>query len=550
MNEDGSSAGRLIERYWEDLLEAEPMLRTAIGDERFDDRLPDPGPAGRAQRERLHLGALEELGSFEIGPLDEDRRVSLDILEAIARRDLAALEHRTDRLSAVSHLWGPAGLVGELASLQRADTPERLDRYRARIAATRAFYDAELEIMREGIADGVTAPRIVAERALAQTERLLATGADDSPALAPVPADDDAGRELLTRAIADQLLPALERYRAGVRDYLPNATETIGLSALPGGDAMYAAQILSWTTLELDAREVHELGTQDLERIQEERGRSAAILGYPDAATAEAGIAQHAAFRFASPDELKEVAEAQVRRSWDVAPAWFSRVPSANCEVRLVEAFREADMPFAFYNQPTQDGSRPGVYYVNGFDLERKPKHQLASTTYHEANPGLHFQIALEQEMDARPAIRRFGGFLAGSAFTEGWGLYSERLADEMGLYEDESERLGMLDLQGMRAARLVVDTGIHALGWTRERAIATLEDAGLPTVEATIETDRYITMPGQALSYKIGQFEIERQRTAAAEREGAEFSLRAFHDRLLALGSLPLTALRRELAR
>ena len=550
MNEDGSSAGRLIERYWEGLLEAEPMLGTAIGDERFDDRLPDPGPAGRAQRERLHRGALEELGSFEIGALDEDRRVSLDILEAIARRDLAALEHRTDRLSAVSHLWGPAGLVGELASLQRADTPERLDRYRARISATPAFYDAELEIMREGIADGVRAPRIVAERALAQTERLLAAGADDSPALAPVPADDDAGRELLTRAIADHLLPALERYRAGVRDYLPNATETIGLSALPGGEAMYAAQILSWTTLELDAREVHELGIQDLERIQEERGRSAAILGYPDAATAEAGIAQHAAFRFASPDELKAVAEAQVRRSWDVAPAWFGRVPSANCEVRLVEAFREADMPFAFYNQPTEDGSRPGVYYVNGFDLERKPKHQLASTTYHEANPGHHFQVALEQEMDGRPAIRRFGGFLAGSAFTEGWGLYSERLADEMGLYEDESERLGMLDLQGMRAARLVVDTGIHALGWTRERAIATLEDAGLPTVEATIETDRYITMPGQALSYKIGQFEIERQRAAAAEREGAEFSLRAFHDRLLALGSLPLTALRRELAR
>jgi uncharacterized protein (DUF885 family) len=550
MNEDGSSAGKLIERYWEDLLEAEPMLGTAIGDERFDDRLPDPGPAGRAQRERLHRGALEELGSFEIGALDEDRRVSLDILEAIARRDLAALEHRTDRLSAVSHLWGPAGLVGELASLQRADTPERLDRYRARISATPAFYDAELEIMREGIADGVRAPRIVAERALAQTERLLAAGADESPALAPVPADDDAGRELLTRAIADHLLPALERYRAGVRDYLPNATETIGLSALPGGEAMYAAQILAWTTLELDAREVHELGIQDLERIQEERGRSAAILGYPDAATAEAGIAQHAAFRFASPDELKAVAEAQVRRSWDVAPAWFGRVPSANCEVRLVEAFREADMPFAFYNQPTEDGSRPGVYYVNGFDLDRKPKHQLASTTYHEANPGHHFQVALEQEMDGRPAIRRFGGFLAGSAFTEGWGLYSERLADEMGLYEDESERLGMLDLQGMRAARLVVDTGIHALGWTRERAIATLEDAGLPTVEATIETDRYITMPGQALSYKIGQFEIERQRAAAAEREGAEFSLRAFHDRLLALGSLPLTALRRELAR
>jgi uncharacterized protein (DUF885 family) len=313
---------------------------------------------------------------------------------------------------------------------------------------------------------------------------------------------------------------------------------------------MYAAQILSWTTLELDAQEVHELGVQDLSAIQEERARSAAILGHADAAAAEAAITQDAAFRFATPEELKAAAEGQVRKSWETAPSWFGRVPTANCEVRLVEAFREADMPFAFYNQPTEDGSRPGVYYVNGFDLARKPKHQLASTTYHEANPGHHFQIALEQGMGGRPPLRRFGGFLAGSAFSEGWGLYSERLADEMGLYEDESERLGMLDLQGMRAARLVVDTGIHALGWTRQRAIETLEGAGLPTVEATIETDRYITMPGQALSYKIGQFEIERQRSAAAEREAEGFSLRSFHDRLLALGSLPLTALRRELAR
>jgi uncharacterized protein (DUF885 family) len=550
MDQDGIAATRLIERYWYGLLESEPLLGTAIGDERFDDRLPDPGPNGRAQREGLHRGALEELALLEVDRLDEDLRVSLDILEAIARRDLAALEHRIDRLSAVSHLWGPAGLVGELASLQRADTPERLERYRGRIEATPAYYDAELEILREGIADGVTAPRIVAERALAQTERLLDAGADDSPALAPVPAEDAKGRTVLAEAIGQHLLPALERYRDGVRDYLPHATESIGLSALPGGDAMYAAQVLSWTTLELDAREVHELGVRDLEQIQQERGRSAGLLGHPDAAAAEAAISSDPTFRFASPEELKAVAEEQVRSSWDAAPSWFGRAPSANCEVRLVEEFREADMPFAFYNQPTEDGSRPGVYYVNGFDLSRKPRHHLASTTYHEANPGHHFQIALEQEMAGRPSLRRFGGFLAGSAFTEGWGLYSERLADEMGLYRDEAERLGMLDLQGMRAARLVVDTGIHALGWARERAIATLEGAGVPNVEATIEADRYITMPGQALSYKIGQFEIERHRAAAAEREGAAFSLRDFHDRLLALGSLPLTALRRELAR
>src|SRR5262245_58731127 len=548
MTGDGA-AERLFERYWEGLLEAEPILGTEIGDERYDDRLPDPGPEGRAERERLHRGALEEIALLDGSELGADTRITLDILEAIARRELASLEHRTDRLSAVSHLWGPAGMIGELASLQRADTAERLERYAARISATPKYYEATREIMREGIADRVTAPRIVVERALAQTDRLIEAGAEDSPALAPV-GDDPRGRNLLTGLISQYLLPALEGYRDAIRDYLPHATETIGLSALPEGDAMYAAQIMSWTTLELDPREVHELGRADLGQIQEERRRSAEILGHLDAAAAEAAIAGDDDYRFGSPEGLKATAEEQVRRSWDRAPTWFGRLPSSNCEVKLVEAFREADMPFAFYYPPTEDGSRPGVYYVNGFELSRKPKHHLASTTYHEANPGHHFQIALEQEMEGRPPLRRFGGFLAGSAFTEGWGLYSERLADEMGMYEDESERLGMLDLQGMRAGRLVVDTGIHALGWTRERAIQTLEDAGVPNVEATIEIDRYITMPGQALSYKIGQFEIERQRAAAAEREGSSFSLQAFHDRLLALGSLPLGALRRELGR
>lgn len=544
------AARRLIDRYWDGLLETEPLLGTAVGDERFDDRLPDSGPDGRGARQRLHAGALEEMGLLDRNELADDLRVSLDILEAIAHRDLAALEHRIDRLSAASHLWGPAGLVGELASLQRADTPERLERYVARISATPAFYDATAEVLREGIADGVTAPRIVVERAIAQTERIIEAGAGSSPVLSPLADDDLAGRERMTVAIERDLLPALGRYLDALRAYLPNATESIGLHALPNGDAMYAAQILSWTTLPLDAKSVHDIGLEDLAKIQDERSRSARVLGHPDAATASAALAADGSNAYASKDDLKSIAEEQVRRSWEVAPAWFGRLPRANCEVRLVEEFREADMPFAFYNPPTQDGSRPGVYYVNGFGLDGKPKHHLASTTYHEANPGHHFQISLEQEMEANTSLRRFGGILAGSAFAEGWGLYSERLADEMGLFVDEAERLGMLSLQGMRAARLVVDTGIHALGWTREQAIETLEGAGVPNVDAVIETDRYVTMPGQALSYKIGQFEIERQRAAAAERDGAAFSLPAFHDRLLSLGSLPLAALRRELDR
>jgi uncharacterized protein (DUF885 family) len=353
----------------------------------------------------------------------------------------------------------------------------------------------------------------------------------------------------VAETLREVVLPALEGYLAVLREYLPHATETIGLSALPDGDAMYGAEILSWTTLPLGAREVHDLGLEDLERIQEERRSCAERLGAPDPEAAERALDADGANRAGSRQALVRLAEAQVQRGWDAAPAFFGRVPSANCEVRPVEEFREADMPFAFYQPPSQDGARAGIYYVNAFGLATRPLHQLATTTYHEANPGHHFQIAVEQEMGDRPALRRFGGLLGGAAFAEGWGLYSERLADEMGLFENEGERLGMLDAQAHRAARLVVDTGIHAFGWSRDRAIELLERAAVSHVDAEIETDRYITLPGQALCYKIGQFEIERQRGEAAAREGSAFSLPAFHDRVLALGSLPLPAFRRELA-
>jgi uncharacterized protein (DUF885 family) len=546
---DADAARALVDRYWEGLLETEPLLGTQVGDERYDDRLPDPSDAGIAARQTLHRGALEELAFLDRDVEDLGLRTTLDMLEAIAQRSLAEIEHRLDRLQVASHFWGPSQLLGELGSIQRADTPERLQRYLARLRAVPAFYAAVGEVARLGIADGVTAPRVVAERTVAQIERLLATPVEDSPALMSVPEDDAEARAAVADVLRSDALPALDAFLAILRDeYLPRATETIGLSALPGGEAMYEAEILSWTTLSLGAQHVHDLGVEDLETIQEERRVSAEALGAPDADTATRRLNETGRNTIASKDELRTIAEDQVRRGWDAAPAFFGRMPLQNCEVRIVEEYREADMAFAFYQPASEDGSRPGVYYVNGFELGDRPRHHLATTTYHEANPGHHFQIAIEQEMGDRPALRRFGGLMAGSAFAEGWGLYSERLADEMGLFVDEAERLGMLDAQAHRAARLIVDTGIHALGWSRERAIAQLEDAGVPHTDAVIETDRYITLPGQALSYKIGQFEIERHRAEAAKRLGDAFSLAEFHDQLLALGSLPLPALRREL--
>ncbi len=545
---DSERAGALADRAWDELLEDWPLLATIVGDERFDDLLPDQSEAGRARRQMRARAALDELATIDRARLGQDERTTIDVLEAIASREMAEIEHRLDFLQVVSHLWGPGQLLAEIGSFQRADTPERLERLLARLSATPSFYRDAAEIAREGAAAGVTAPRVVVARTIAQVERLLATPVQDSPALLPVPAEDASGRERVAEVVRATVTPALAAYLEAMRAYLPSATETIGLSALPGGEAMYEAEILAFTTLPLDADEVHELGLADLEEIQEERRQTAERLGHPDPESAVAELKASGRNTAGSPEALLRIAERQVAKSWEAAPAYFGRMPSDNCEVRAVEAFREQDMPFAFYNPPSQDGGRRGVYYVNAYDLEHRPLHHLATTTYHESNPGHHFQIALEQEMGDRRPLRRFGGHLAGASFSEGWGLYSERLADEMGLFENEAERLGMLEAQAMRAARLVVDTGIHAFGWSRERSIALLEQAGVPHTDAVIETDRYITMPGQALSYKIGQFEIQRQREAATAREGAAFSLRDFHDRLLALGTLPLPALRREL--
>jgi uncharacterized protein (DUF885 family) len=542
--DDSARVRELADRYWDQLLELEPLVGTMVGDERFDDRLGDPSEAGRERSAAIHRAVLDELGSIDRDPLDLVLRTTLDLAASIAERQLSDIEHRVDRLSVASHLWGPGQLLAELASMQRADTPDRLDRYVARLRAIPAYLSAIEEIVEEGPRVGVTSPKVVAERAVHQVERLLEIAPEDSPAVAPV-AESAEGRERVVSAIRDEVNPAYQKYLESLRGYLPHATDTIGLSALPGGDAMYGAQILTWTTLPLGAQEVHDLGVERLARIQEERAEIGARLGF---ATPEDAVAAHGASgknTASSREEFLRLAREQVDRSWEAAPSFFGRMPSANCEVKLVEEFREADMPFAFYQSPTSDGSRAGIYYVNAYGLPERPLHHLASTTYHEANPGHHFQLTIEQEIPDRPELRRFGGIFAGSAFIEGWGLYSERLADEMGLFLNDYERLGMLDAQAHRAARLVTDTGIHALGWSRERSIAALEAGGVPNVDAVIEIDRYIALPGQALSYMIGMIEIERAR-AAASADGT--SLQTFHDRLLGLGSLPLPALRREL--
>jgi uncharacterized protein (DUF885 family) len=545
---DAGRAVALADRFWEELLEREPIFATAIGDEGYDDRLPDIGQEGRGLSETRNRSALDELATIDREALDITLRTTMDILEAIATQALAALELRTDRIYVVNHFVGPGVLLGDIASVQRTDTPEHLERYERRLRAFPAYLEACAEIAREGVATGVVSPRTVAERAVAQIERIVALPAEDAPPLAAVAEDDAPARERVVAAWNDAVAPAFARFLDVLRDALPRAAESNAVTDLPGGDAIYAAEIRSWTTLPLDPQEVHDLGNERWDAIQAERFEVAARLGYDDPAAATADRKASGKDTPTSAEALIELVEDQVGRSWDIAPGWFGRLPTANCRVREIEAYRAADMAAAFYMPPTADGDRPGTYYINTHDLEGMALHQIPAVTYHEANPGHHFQIALEMEFDERPSLRRFGGLLAGSSFAEGWGLYSERLADEMGLYLDDWERLGMLAGQAHRAARLITDTGLHAFGWTREQAIEKLVAGGSPRGESEVEVDRYIALPAQALAYMVGMIEIEQARHRAEEKEGAAFDLRDFHDRILALGQLPLQALRREL--
>jgi uncharacterized protein (DUF885 family) len=534
----------LADQTWEGLLEREPLIGTFVGDERYDDRLSDPTEAGRSAEESAMRAGLRDLAELDRADLDEGRQVTADILEAICSRSLARLEHRLDLLDVANHMNGAVSTLGQIATLQRADTPERVARLDARLRAFPAYLDASIGLLREGVAKHVTAPRVVAERTLGQVDRLLELPPEESPVA--VGAEGDA-RDAIATAVAEAVQPSLAAFRQVlVEDYLPASTDTIGISALPGGDGMYAAEVLGWTSLPLDPREVHQLGVDMLASINEERRVLAGELGYPDAAAAIAAHTASGANTATTAEQLVALAEDQVQRSWDLAPRYFGRLPSANCEVRRVEEFREADEPMAFYYPPTDDGTRAGIYYINCYDLADRALHHVASVTYHEANPGHHFQLALQQEMPERPPLRRFGATLAAAAFAEGWGLYSERLADEMELYLDGWERLGMLENQGLRAARLVTDSGIHALGWTREQAVDTLIESGQTRTDSGIEIDRYIGMPGQALCYMTGMIEIQRARASESARLGADFSLRDFHDRVLELGEVPLPSFRR----
>jgi uncharacterized protein (DUF885 family) len=545
----------LADRFWNGILDLSPITATLLGYEQGMDRLDDPGPAGRERARQLYRSTLAEAGAIdaqaaETSGLPTEERITLDILRVICDIELEQQDQRIDRLKVVDQMEGPQTMLPQLAAFQPTETPAQFDAFLARLAEYPRFMAANAEVVQEGLAGGLTAARIVTDRVIGQLERLLAIPDEQSPIATAVKTPRPSDRDRLVEAVGKYVRPADRLFLESLQGkYREASRQEPGLCSAPHGDELYRTQIRAWTSLDLDPRELHRIGLEELASIEGERRVIARDLGFgDDTRNTRAALHGNPAAIPESVEELLDRARGQIERALAAAPVYFGTLPHTGCEVRQVEQFKEADAPSAYYYPPTVDGSRLGVYYVNTYDLPSRSYVGLASTSFHEAVPGHHFQIALETEHPGLNAFRRMGSRMAGMAYAEGWGLYAERLADEMGLYLNQAERFGMLDGQAHRAARLVVDTGIHAFHWTREKSVAQLLDAGQSETDANIETDRYICWPGQALCYKTGQREITRLRKEAETALGAGFDLRAFHDAVLGHGTLPLATLAKEL--
>jgi uncharacterized protein (DUF885 family) len=474
----------------------------------------------------------------------------------IDEADAAARTLRTrTREWSVDPIFGPTMWLLDLVDYQTIRTPEDGANLVARWNGMGKFFDDTRANLREAAADGAVAAAKPVERVLDILDHLLEEPPERWKLAAPAedPHDDWSEGDLRTfrtdllEAVSEVAVPAFRRYRDTIaRDIAPLARpdDRPGLVHVPGGAAAYRDLIKVHTTLDLEPAAIHATGLAEIERIDAEFAElGGRVLGTNDLAGTLAALRDDPRLRFDNADEVFETAKRSLARAQEAMTDWFGRIPGAACVVVPVPTHSQEHQTIAYYSWPAMDGSRPGRYYINLHAPETRPRYEAEALAFHEAVPGHHLQIAIAQELPGLPAFQRA---LGSTAFAEGWGLYTERLSDEMGLYSGDMDRFGILSYDAWRAGRLVVDTGMHALGWTRGQAIDFLQaHTALGGNNIENEVDRYIVMPGQALAYKIGQLEILRLRDEAQRRLGARFDIKAFHDTVLGSGAVSLPVLR-----
>ena len=557
----------LYAEYDEAYLILHPLSATFRGDNRFNDqwgpydRLSDEYAAASLAMDKEYL---ERLLAIDSSTLAGQQLLSYEIFKFERDNSIERSEQGYDQfesLTPVSQFFStPSFLVmlGSGATAQPFVTPEDYDNWIKRSTGFVEHVDLSISKMREGVELGVVRPRILMEKALPQLQAQIVNDPEQSDFWGPIErmsedisAEDRARIEAEYRDhISNVLSPAYKKLHDYIRDdYLPNTRETIGQGDVPGGKEYYAFKVRESTTTDYTPEEIHEIGKREAARLFEEMKKVRDEVGFEgDMQDFFEYLKTDPQFYFDSEeaivtayDDLRNVINPLLDKSFDIKA-------KADYVVKPVEEFRAQSMAAAQYFAGTPDGSRPGIFYINTYDLPSRPNYMMEALSLHEASPGHHFQISLKQEQQELPPFRRFGGY---TAYTEGWGLYAESLGKELGLYTDPYQYFGALYADIWRANRLVVDTGMHAMGWSRQDAIDWMQsNSPITETDVIAEVERYIAIPSQALSYKIGQLKIRELRVRAEEALGDAFDVRQYHNLVLTTGSVPLLVLESEVDR
>jgi uncharacterized protein (DUF885 family) len=533
-------------------LRRSPELITLLGLPGFPhDRLSDNSLEALARAHAEDDAWAARVLAVDPATVHGSEAVTLGFLREAAASGAQARVCRNELWAGVNQMLGWHLGLSRLAAVQPVGSEALRTQALARFRQVPRTIDTEADNLREGVRLGYLAPRVNVERVVQQFDILLATPPAESPFASPAQRDTAAEfRAAFTAVVAEEIYPAMQRYRdflAG--EYMAAARTATGIAANPGGAECYRAAVRGFTTLDVPPEEIHRIGLEQMALIQAEmREIAERSFGTSDVQSLLEAFRTEPRYLFTSRQEIVDYAAAAIERGRAEMPRWFGRLPRADVIIEPYREFEERSAPGASYELPAEDGSRPGVYKINTYAPETQSRVGVESTAFHEAIPGHHLQLAIAQEREGAHPLTRYMG---NSGFSEGWALYAERLADEMGLFSSDLDRMGLLSNEALRAARLVVDPGLHVLGWSRERAIDyMLAHTAENRQMVENEVDRYIGWPGQATAYMLGSLEIQRLRALAERSLGARFDIREFHDRVLEDGTVPLPVLRAKIER
>jgi uncharacterized protein (DUF885 family) len=540
----------LFDEQWNYQLRTHPEFATAIGDNRYNDRLEDESAEAvqaELQQTRKFLARFEAINASDLSPQD---RLSRELMTRELHLDLEGAKFKSWEMP-VNQRGGPHLDFPDLITITPFNTVKDFENYQARLQQTPRVFDQVIANMRQGMRDGLMPPRYLLEKVAPEADDVARLTGENSVFYKPLKqfpsgvseSDQKRLRDAILKTISDQILPAYERFSRFVRDeYAPKGRVEPGVWALPDGDARYQYEIRRMTTTDLTPEQIHAIGLKELHETEAEMLALAKQFGSSDLASFNEHIKNDRKLYATSGRQVLDLYAKYVREMEPELPKLFGRLPKAKLVAIPMDAARAKNAVPADYTTGTTDGSRPGHINVNEWDPEHRLLLNVEAIAYHEGIPGHHLQLSIAQELPELPNFRKHGGY---TAFVEGWALYSERLGKEVGRYQDPYSEYGRLENEMWRDIRLVIDTGVHAKHWSRDQMVEYFHKyTAMDEPNIQTEVDRYISWPGQALAYKLGQLEILKLRDEARLKLGSNFDLRAFHDEILGNGALPLDEL------